>query len=93
MLDFQLRVKNARSLHLAFGGLVAKVRDWRPLWPQVIEEIQQVDRAMFMSRGMAGESGQWAGYKRTYGPDKLEGEPASLRSSSSFRLRMTSGST
>ena len=87
MLEFTLRVKNAKSLSLAFGGLVAKVRDWRPLWPQVIEEIQQVDRAMFMSRGNAGAIGQWAGYKHTYGPDKREGEPASLRSSAELGRR------
>jgi hypothetical protein len=36
MLRFTIKVKNSRSLDVAFGGLVVKVRDWRALWPAVI---------------------------------------------------------
>jgi phage gpG-like protein len=81
MLRFTISVKNAKSLDIAFGGLVAKIRDWRALWPQAIDELMAFERAQFMSRGVAGASGLWAGYKHTYGPDKQEGEPASLRTS------------
>ena len=84
MLRFTVKVVNAREVDLAFGGLVAKIRDWRALWPQVMNLLHDIERRQFMTRGMAGGSGAWAGYKHTYGPDKVEGETASLRSSASL---------
>lgn len=60
MLRFTLNVVNAKKLDLAFSGLIANIRDWRTLWPQVINQIVKIEEKQFSTMGALGEHGEWA---------------------------------
>lgn len=81
MLRFTMTAQGSAKIDFAISGLVSKIKDWREVWPRVTDLIEaRVMRGQFASRGLRGGT-VWAGYKRTYSPDKLQGEPASLRTS------------
>jgi phage gpG-like protein len=70
MLRFTFQVENAKSIDLAFGGLVAKIQDWRALWPHVIERIVKVEERIYATEGQTGGHGQWAPLTAAYAKQK-----------------------
>ncbi len=68
MLRFTLEVVNAKKLDLAFTGLMAQIRDWRSVWPHVIDRLVKIEEKQFATTGALGEHGEWK-------PLAVEGAP------------------
>jgi phage gpG-like protein len=89
MLRFTFEVENAKKIDLAFGGLVAKIQDWRSLWPHVIERVVKSEERLYSSEGVTGGHGQWAplteayekAKRRKYGEKPIEQASERLRQS------------
>ncbi len=87
MLRFTLKVINAEKLDLAFGGLVAQIKDWRKLWPQVINQIVKIEENQFATMGALGAYGKWDALTRDYAAAKAREYPGKPILQASEHLR------
>ncbi len=87
MLRFTLNVVNAKKLDLAFTGLMAQTKDWRKLWPAVINQIVQIETNQFATVGALGEHGEWAALSADYAERKKKewGEKPILQATERLR--------
>ena len=76
-----LTVAGVKQLDFAMAGVTRGIQNVIGLTGhRIVDFIEsRIERPQFASRGVRGASGLWAPYKHTYGPNKLKGEPASLR--------------
>lgn len=87
MLDFEIRVKNADSLHIAFAGLVGKIKDWRALWPAVINQICKAEERAFSTQGQLSAHGEWQALSPAYEKAKRRKYGDQMIETASGRLR------
>jgi len=87
MLRFTISVKNAKSIDLAFGGLVAKIRDWRGLWPAVINQLSKAEERAFSTQGALTEHGEWQKLSPDYEKAKRKKYGDQMIETASSRLR------
>ena len=87
MLNFQIRVKNARGLNMAFGGIVAKIRDWRALWPAVINQLNKAEGRAYQTQGALTATGEWEALSDKYAQAKERKYPGQLIETASGRAR------
>jgi len=64
MINFSLDIDGIEVVDRSFNRL-DKIDDFRPVWPQVIEEFYSIEREQFSSEGAAGGF-KWAPLSPTY---------------------------
>lgn len=74
MADFEANLNGADNLDDALGKLQAKLKDLRPIWPQVATVFHQAMRKQFASQGAYASQG-WAKLSPAYATWKERAHP------------------
>lgn len=66
MIRFQAEIDGIPAFDRAFNRINQAISDFRPIWPNVAQEIYAINEEQFESEGGAGASGKWAALSPAY---------------------------
>lgn len=66
MITFRAEVDGIEVLNRGFNRIDQIISDFRPIWPNVAQEIYGINQEQFDSEGGKGASGKWAALSPAY---------------------------